>query len=418
MSAITPFLEQQDDPAETDVEREWFSRIDPEDLEALGQIEQQFDQRDPAEAAQWDTDMQLRDKALASSHSQLIRTSWMRHAIYVAMEGVFIRLRTVNARDGLVATVKLDLVDANGEKVIITDPPWNRANAGGATLLTWTGKMGAPSFSIPAGPPNFGGSCPGALGGQSIVPVGQLLKAQAMVANVLQKPVDIARCVCQFCYAETGNYSYGTKHVTQMINYLWAKQAVLEGGNFVEVMDWAVKHTDYFLDGDKEWLEGDQNGLPPERHPGRFFRIHDSGDFFSRAYLAAWSQVAAMNPDISFWAPSRLWAINNWVNDVAKSPGIPPNLIIRPSAFMVNDPPPAADLGPGWTAWSVVYAPEQKPFVTPGPHPNPAAYNWDCQAYMVKGDKHNCRRAEAPDGEPGCRACWLNPDQSINYTLH
>lgn len=417
MSAITPFLEQQEDSAETVAESEWFSAIDPLDLIELSGLGVTSEEAQAMGIAKL---LILREEALNASHAQLIRTAWMRQAVYSALEGAFIRLRTVSeiprGRPGIrEENVKLDIVDANGDPVKLNDPPWNRPSLKTSTLLTWTSKMGAPSFSIPAGPPGYGGSCPGAMGGQSIVPERQLLRAKDRVAEILNKPVDIARCICQFCYAETGRYGTAMIQGVQVLSFLWAKQAVLDGGNFVEVMDWAVKHADYRLDG--------EGRLPaePTHHPyGRFFRIHDSGDFFSRRYLQGWAEVARLNPDIGFWAPSRLWATNNWVTEVAESTGIPPNLAIRPSAYMVNDPTPQGlNLGAGWVDWSVVYAKEVKPYDTPGPHNAPdAAYNWDCQAYIVDDDLHNCRAAESPDGKIGCRTCWVMPETSVNYTLH
>lgn len=211
------------------------------------------------------------------------------------------------------------------------------------------------------------------------------------------------------CYATGGNYRYGSKQLTQVVVLAWTRQAVKDG-SFVEVMDWAVKNANYHLDASS--IDG--TSYPPE-HRGLFFRIHDSGDFFSREYLAAWKAVADANPDVTFWAPTRVWA-TSWgiraVNEINRNPR---NLILRPSSYEVNSPA-LEGLGPGWASWSVVYAKAVKP--PGGPMHASGPFNWDCQAYAAEAEAHSCRHALAPDGATGCRACWLHPELSVNYTLH
>ncbi|MBK6407894.1 MAG: hypothetical protein IPF66_24500 [Holophagales bacterium] len=45
------------------------------------------------------------------------------------------------------------------------------------------------------------------------------------------------------------------------------------------------------------------------RRDERHFRLHDSGDFFSPPYVDAWYDIAFALPEVSFWAPTRSWAI-------------------------------------------------------------------------------------------------------------
>ncbi|MCP4551781.1 MAG: hypothetical protein GY834_07020 [Bacteroidetes bacterium] len=40
-------------------------------------------------------------------------------------------------------------------------------------------------------------------------------------------------------------------------------------------------------------------------------RLHSSGDFFSIEYINFWHDIVNMNPDISFWAYTRSWNIEN-----------------------------------------------------------------------------------------------------------
>jgi hypothetical protein len=43
-----------------------------------------------------------------------------------------------------------------------------------------------------------------------------------------------------------------------------------------------------------------------KRQAEKLFRIHWDGDFFSGTYVAAWSRVIADNPDVQFWAYTRV----------------------------------------------------------------------------------------------------------------
>lgn len=52
----------------------------------------------------------------------------------------------------------------------------------------------------------------------------------------------------------------------------------------------------------------------------KFFRIHASGDFYSKAYFNKWLKIAETRPDIKFMAYTR-----NWTLDLT---GCPSNLII------------------------------------------------------------------------------------------
>ena len=47
-------------------------------------------------------------------------------------------------------------------------------------------------------------------------------------------------------------------------------------------------------------------------------RIHESGDFWARAYMEAWSRVATRNPDIKFYAYTKM--LNDWLAIHEKMP--------------------------------------------------------------------------------------------------
>lgn len=79
MAAITPHLEQQDDPTETPAEQEWFDRITPEGLEGLGR----------------DAGGGLRDEVLQTSHAELVRMQWLRQALVESIAGYYVRANVI-----------------------------------------------------------------------------------------------------------------------------------------------------------------------------------------------------------------------------------------------------------------------------------------------------------------------------------
>lgn len=58
----------------------------------------------------------------------------------------------------------------------------------------------------------------------------------------------------------------------------------------------------YTLDDLPGWTRHMAAELAHPRHRGGWVRIHDSGDFYSRAYLAAWLRIIAFRPAVSFYA--------------------------------------------------------------------------------------------------------------------
>jgi hypothetical protein len=411
---------------------------------------------------------------LADAHAGLLGMMFVRDAVIRSLETkqFVVRPGNVHGKDPSNVYVVLDQPIGPG-------PAWNPAtnpNVQQYQLLSWTSKMNTPSWSIPAGPPQVGGACPGAVAGQSLVPADALRKAAKYVNYGLGRPynapVNLAQAICQFCYAQGGQYSTGQVQFAQILRFLWARQAIkfnVQGPYgpstaFVETMVYAINNADYKLNGGtvkeevkivntetgEEKVVEKTQALPSEPTGRRFFRIHDSGDFFEPEYLQQWKMIADRLPDITFWAPSRIWA-TEWgtdaVNDINRDPR---NFIIRPSAYEVNEPGPGWNrriegydpvgqhLGPGWAGATVVLQVEQNRGMTPereqyvyqhaqrfepkmaGPDPR---YTWNCQAYATEDAKHTCRKAVAPPGlggpdGKGCRACWIAPGEIVNYSLH
>lgn len=408
-----PHLEEQFDPSETKEERKLHGQDAMPARRSWDRL--QGIQADPAGL---DPHYDIVEKAAQSAHAELLSTAWVRRAAHEQLEGIEIHAETEGRNVYIVCNQPF------GAGPLFSRFPPNIRNSNRVSLLGWTSKMGCPSFSLPAGPGDFGGSCPGSVAGVSLTEPEKLITAAELVTRVTHEQVHLGEATCEFCYAFGGNYRYGSKQLASVVLFAWTKRAVRDG-SFVEVLDWAMKNSDF---GESAYTE--KKILIPAETRGKFFRIHDSGDFYSREYLKAWKQVANLNPDIMFWAPTRIWATDFGLQPTAiteATGGIqavneindpPNNLIIRPSTYMVNRPvPPNAELGPGWASWTTVYGVKVKP--TEGPaiasgHP----YDWDCQTYATKQKGHTCRSARAPDRAEGCRACWLHPGLSINYTLH
>jgi hypothetical protein len=415
---------------------------------------------------------------IAEAHAELLKMTFVRQVIEEGFHGRNFEVRAGNRQGKEMKSVFIVLTknpnapegSPEREGTVGPGPAWNPASspdAGQFNLLSWTSKMNCPSWSIPAGVEEIGGTCPGAVGGQSVVDDGRLKAGQERVRKItgmtLGSKQILAGAVCEHCYATGGQYSTGHVQFAQVLRHIWVRQAletpaVAPNGSrstaFIETMVYAVDNANYRLDGgtikaDKETGEPEQK-LPPEPTGRRFFRIHDSGDFFSAEYLRQWKEVANRLPDITFWAPARIWN-TSWGVDAVNQINTPQkNFLIRPSGFVANEPEPGlAQLGPGWIGQTTVIAlpqnigmsderelriAERERNTTPrmgdkGPLGRDPRYTWDCRAYAATNDKgkpdpsHTCRKAVAPPGlgdahGKGCRACWIAPDEIINYTMH
>ena len=380
------------------------------------------------------------DAVVADAHAGLLTMTFVRDAVFTSLQGKQFIVKPGNKEGKDLKTVYIVL-----DQPIGPGPAWNPAtnpDVNQYALLSWTSKMNAPSWSIPAGAPQIGGACPGAVAGQSIVPPQALVAARRHVNIGLglpeETPPRLAAAICEHCYATGGQYSTGQVQFAQELRFLWARQAIhtpAMGPNgvastaFVETMVYAIDNADFKLRGGTD--------LPPEPTGKRFFRIHDSGDFFEAEYLRQWKMIADRLPDITFWAPSRIWATSWGTEAVNEINAGPSNLIIRPSAYEVNEPGPR-DLGPGWAGPTTVIdvkqnlgmSPDREQYVAQREQKNEARggtdprYTWDCRAYATDDAKHTCRKAVAPPGlgdsvtGKGCRACWIAPTEIVNYSLH
>jgi hypothetical protein len=265
-----------------------------------------------------------------------------------------------------------------GEPVLVLDPAiqfWNNEaeNWGTAhriSLFSRPSKMAAYSFSLPAGTPAIGGTCP--LSGQAGDPA--------------------RRPICAGCYATGGTYTNPIRQLDQMIRKLWVQRG-LAAGTLARDLTSALTHATGAsgtgrargrTHGQDVWTV--MSALDP-----RYFRIHDTGDFgFGAAYVDAWMRVARhFRGEISFWAPTRqhtdrnsrmrkaLAAARKWI-------------VIRPSAAYFDEPPPLVTGLDGGTMSS------DEPPERLADCPRPAGCRvWDCPAARHGTD---CRKEACLSG--------------------
>jgi hypothetical protein len=72
------------------------------------------------------------------------------------------------------------------------------------------------------------------------------------------------------------------------------------------------------------------------------FRGHDSGDFYSVAYINAWHRIASALPDVRFWFPTRSHIVENLVDALRKFAALP-NVSVRPSGLTFDSEAPMLD---------------------------------------------------------------------------
>lgn len=356
-------------------------------------------------------------KVLEKEHQNLTRIIVLRQVANKILEG-----RTLHVEDGrVIITPAIEIDEA---------PAWSPLPKplDSYPLLSWTKKMQCPSFSLPAGAPQNGGSCPAASIAQTTTGSDQIknleTKRKALQVSYGEDskfdreeiPRWYALSTCQSCYAEGESYQYVSNVIGLAAVFSWTKQAV-DNGTFVPTMIKAIEEANYFQ---KEAAPdgGDPRAdIPHLEGSGykRFFRWHDAGDVFSAEYMQQIKQICDhFNPKKGgkgtptlFWLPTRVWATDGSRKWVAVNDDPETNLVVRPSSLHVNGTAPSAKAaGPGNEAGSTVYVANLVEAAVKAEH-----FNWDCPAANKEFQTNTCRKA-------GCRACWTKPDLVVNYRLH
>jgi len=171
-----------------------------------------------------------------------------------------------------------------------------------------------------------------------------------------------AGTICDSCYAVSGHYMFPKSVAARVARYEFVSQSP----------DWP----DEMIRAIKMDCENP------------YFRIHDSGDFFSIAYITGWQYVCERLPDFKFWAATRSW------NTPCLTPYLVmlnslPNVTVRPSALNFGDLPP--DI-PGLASGSMV--------------------DQYIDARNTTRGVFSCRNK---DFCGTCRVCWDHPEVPVSY---
>lgn len=212
-------------------------------------------------------------------------------------------------------------------------------------LLSEPSKMPCHSWSLPAGE-----SCPWAVTGKGTV--------------------------CGSCYAKRGNYKYHHVSNANKARFDWTLSMLRDG----KAEEWA----DYML-------------AAIEDAPTKYFRIHDSGDFFSVAYVNAWYSVCSRSTK-RFWAPTRSYRGTKAMLDALIRLNSLPNVTIRPSAIMIDENAPIID---GLAAGGAVVHTTRKD-----------------HSHVTDVAGSHCPARNQGNSCDSCRFCWDSADTAVVYGLH
>lgn len=178
------------------------------------------------------------------------------------------------------------------------------------------------------------------------------------------------------CYAQKGRYASATVQNAQNVRLEWVRECMKS------------------KEGEAAFLAAMVPALTWATRKERYFRIHDSGDFFSPVYVRMWAAVVRALPAVRFWAPTRTWHTMGGTRPLnliilAQMQTLSrecSNITIRPSALLIEEDAPRVD---GLAAGS-----------------------------GVKSDTFNCPASSQGNSCGDCRSCWDSPTLPIYYHLH
>lgn len=418
---------------------------------------------------------------LQTTHTNLTRFYWTRKALEQALLNhiknpgnsapfnVEVKFGSEVGRGGenaarfhLVLTPKL-----SGESV-----PWMEYEEKDFGIVRFFGspaKMGCPSWDLPAGALEVGGSCIGAGAGQSTLSDATLKSYASRILPVLQaasnrdgagypERIEVANAICQSCYANANNFAYADNQFGMVLRYWWTSTMLSTPAGRATWIETMVRAMQAEISTGSWPLEthsaSDKVPLTECAQGGisfRPFRVHSSGDFFDIKYIDAWldvmrdPRVEAMK--IIFWAPTRSWTIPTFQKKFAEryaAGTFPDNLTLRPSGYHFGDQSPKLPEPFAAGTTSLYATREEKRTITfeeqgEGKKPKKVTKmetildaplsdhrrDWDCQTYAVVDEKHTCTAALGSNGEPpkseggaGCRTCWLYKKVAVQYTAH
>jgi hypothetical protein len=295
------------------------------------------------------------------------------------------------------------------------------------SMFTSNSKMVCNTWSLPAGPTAFGGTC---------VP-SDMLYVHKRVATLrreaeINEPAardrwrrfverygrrlpDQTEWICNYCYAIGGHYTMEQAQLGQAVRLEWTRRA-MRAGTFIETVVETLRELRDRQTFTRSGAVRRVDALTTERRHPDYVRLHDSGDFFSTAYLRAWAEIARQLPEIRFWAGTRAWA-DPGLGDAMGKIELPKNLVIRPSELFVGEAFSPKDW-PGLGANTGVKLPRW---------PRMNENTWLCPATHT--DVSSCQNqpanypgaAKADGRSPwsgGCRFCWNAPRYHVEYGEH
>ena len=358
----------------------------------------------------------------AAMHRSLTRSHWIRSVLTQYLQSVKVQHFFDGNRLKLRIAASNDIDEKGNAFIPRHVVPWSQTKG----RLYWVevfsyenSKMDCPSFDLPTGAAEVGGTCPGAREGQSIVPGRK---------GVLQDgtPVNLPKAICMACYGEEVPIAYTNNVLRQMLVQMWTVGMVNQHfDGFVEVMTKALTSIPRSQFARKSRLPAPGQILP--------VRLHTVGDFFSPQYAAAWIEICNRVYETGsdghlfrFWAPTRTqaaWPPALWPQLLSKLRH--KNLLVRGSAFHFDDPAPAP-LAPGNSKGSTSLfvtdagrEAQRTNFKAQGSEEK--FFDWRCPVYTaLESEKKTCSQSVNPDGKgtSHCRACWTRPDLSIDYPAH
>jgi len=303
-------------------------------------------------------------------------------------------------------------------------------------LYTSNGKMICPTFSLPAGPIQFGGTCvasdalydldrvsfPLADGTKATVSIraeqGEERRRGLEKVGVKGASGD---WVCNKCYALSGNFTLPSVILKNVIVLRWVEERIARGTlarDLVESIRYQHDYLDRVVQGAlKNGRDLVESTIP---HPS-YFRLHDSGDFYRPEYFEAWCEVAEAFPTIRFWASTRAWAVPSLWKQFMRC-HVPKNLVIRPSGLFMGDGALKENSSLQLAAGSQIQTTRDfKAGVrVPGRvYHCPATYSKTHTCQHAEGDYAGRDDRNKKIAWPtGCRFCWDAPSRPVVYKEH
>ena len=319
-------------------------------------------------------------------------------------------------------------------KAVCEEYPVLHGYARSQPFFSSTSKMSTLSWSLPAGPTQLGGTCPGSNGmsGLALYPAAEgkskatktwkgtiqeiidVMKDDPSEGQVVTNPIvirssgaklrikgehtlanlfareDVAGValdpkvpitqgiktdfVCDICYALKGNYANLTTQLGGILRQLWLEHELATVG---------VDGTAATIAQAIAVALNNVHNRKREGHSLRHFRVHDSADFASPKMVDVWGKVCEALPEVLFWFPTRVWHLKAYHTKLRKWTEHLSNMTIRPSAFRVNAPAPRSGL-------------TKLPFAGSGSGSHVGHESWPCPAYLSR--EATCANAINPWG--------------------